>query len=490
MQVYISETTIKYAMPEILMAAAILCLSLVGAFSKVKESFRRVHFLSIIVLFITGYILFKLKNVTHVLFNGSFISDPFAILCKLLVLVFTITVLMVGKKSIEHYGFKIYEFVILLLASSLGMMIFISSHDFILMFVGIELMTLSLYIMIAMRRKHIASAESSLKYFILGVLSTGIILYGISWIYGYTGTLNFETIERFLHLKNNDDVIYVLVGLIFILIGLAFKIAAVPFHNWAPDVYEGTNLPILLYLTTAPKLAVFSVLIRLVTGPFSILSKQWVPIMMVLSIASMIIGGIATLTQRSIRRFIAYSAIGQAGFALMGISLANEQGYVYTVFFLFLYMLSIMGFIIGLLHLSSKGKEVETLDDLNGLGKNRPVVAGCLGFFILSMAGLPPLPGFLPKFLLLETVVRKEMYILAIIAVVYSILAAAYYLILIKSIFFDTPDRENSGLRVGKTSVIDLFYMVCIMLVLISIAVFPNAILSIINNAVSVLIYF
>jgi NADH-quinone oxidoreductase subunit N len=397
----------------------------------------------------------------------------------------------VCKRSIETFQLNQFELPILLLSCVLGMMLMCSANDFLTVFMAIELMSLSLYVILALKRKNLESSEASLKYFILGALASGLMLYGISWIYGFAGSTDFTTLERFLSGKTTENYFYILFGFALLLSGLSFKVAAAPFHNWAPDVYQGIPLPILTFLATVPKFSMFALLLRLLTGPFNALHTKWWFLLAVVAVASMLVGGIATLTQRSIKRFVAYSAIGQIGFAMMGLSLASEHGYTNTLLFLVYYMIAAVGFLAILMALSHDKKfQIQRIEDFAGLGKNHPILATCLGFFVLSMAGIPPFAGFMPKLLLLQTTVSHEHYTLAFIGVMYSVLAAAYYLFLIKAMFIDTPTDSRlkviTAIKIDRT---EMSLIILLVLVLLAITIAPNPLVKWISHVISFLVY-
>lgn len=484
------------AQPEIFLAISILFLTLIGLFSG-RHAFNITYGASIGTIVVTLLLTLKMissfgqADAVGTTFNGLFISDTFSVYIKVFLLSGVGLVLLMIRSALIQTGLAIFESTILIFTSTLGMMLMISANDLLSVFIALELMSLSLYILIALKRKDVTASEASLKYFILGALATGIFLYGVSWVYGYTGTTNFEVLERFLSAHTTEKFPYVLIGLTLIIAGIAFKISAVPFHMWAPDVYQGTPTPVLAFLVSLPKFAVFALILRLITGPFSALMHYGSKIFMILAIASMFIGAFAALTQQSIRRFIAYSSIGQVGFALIGLVLANEPGYRSTLLFLVFYLITMIGFMGCLLHLSRRGHELNTLSDLNGLGKHHPVVSFCLGFFIFSLAGIPPLPGFLPKLWMIQTAVQHEYYILSIVAVLYSVIAAAYYLLLIKAIFIDASAHENSTVAVLKTSGAEsLIVTYGLVALLIGLMVYPNPLLTWTSHVASALMFF
>ncbi|MES2607575.1 MAG: NADH-quinone oxidoreductase subunit N [Pseudomonadota bacterium] len=482
------------AVPEIFLAIAILIITLIGLFSG-RHAFNATYGTSlgaiVITLLLTLKLAFNQTEVSYITFSGLFISDIFSVYAKIFLLSGVGLILIMIRSSLLQTGLALFEYPILILTSTLGMMLMISANDLLSVFTALELMSLSLYILIALKRRDLAASEASLKYFILGALATGIFLYGASWVYGYAGTTNFDVLERFLSAHSAEKFPYLLVGLTLIIVGIAFKISAAPFHMWAPDVYQGTPTPVLSFLVTMPKFAAFALMLRLITGPFNTLMHHGSKIFMCLAITSMFIGAFAALTQQPIRRFIAYSSIGQVGFALIGIILASEPGYRSTLLFLVFYLITMIGFMGCLVHLSRRGHELNTLSDLNGLGRHHPIVSFCLGFFIFSLAGIPPMPGFLPKLWMIQTAVQHEHYILSVIAVLYSVIAAAYYLLLIKAIFIDTPADDNSTVAVLKTSGSEsLIVAYGLIALLLGLMFYPNPLITWTSHVAAALMFF
>lgn len=484
------------AQSEIFLSIWILCLTLVGLFSG-RHAFKATYIGSLIGIVITFLLTLKVgfllnqSTAPRITFNGLFISDLFSIYMKVFTLVGTGLVLSMIRSSLVQTELAFFEHPILILTSTLGMMLMISANDLLSLFVAIELMSLSLYILIALKRKDLQASEASLKYFILSALATGIFLYGASWVYGYSGTTNYEVLERFLAAHTTEKMPYLVIGFMLIITGLAFKISAAPFHMWAPDVYQGTPTPVLSFLITLPKFAAFAVILRIIAVPLGHLMPHVSMIFLVLSIASMAIGAFAALTQHSIRRFIAYSSIGQIGFALIGAYLANEEGYRTTLLFLVYYMATMIGLMGCLVHLSRRGHPLNTLTDLNGLGRHHPIVAFCFGFFIFSLMGIPPMPGFLPKLMMIQAIVHQGHYILAVIAVLYSVIAAAYYLLFIKAIFIDKPLNENTNIASLQTSGTEsLIVTYGLIIILLGLIFYPNPLITWTSYVSASLLYF
>jgi NADH-quinone oxidoreductase subunit N len=484
------------AQSEIFLAIWILCLTILGLFSG-RHAFRATYIGSLIGICITFLLALKMgfmlshTTAARVTFNGLFISDVFSVYAKIFVTAGVGLILTMIRSSLVQTELAFFEYPILILTSTLGMLLMISANDLLSLFVALELMSLSLYILIALKRKDLAASEASLKYFILSALATGIFLYGASWIYGYAGTTNYEVLERFLSAHSTERMPYLIIGFMLLISGIAFKISAAPFHMWAPDVYQGTPTPVLAFLVTVPKFVAFIVILRLITGPFHILMPHVSIIFLVLSIGSMIIGAFAALTQQSIRRFIAYSSIGQVGFALIGAYLATEEGYRVTLLFLVYYLITMIGLMACLVHLSRRGHTLSTLTDLNGLGRHHPIISFCLGFFVFSLMGVPPMPGFLPKLMMIQAAVHQGHYTLSIIAVLYSVVAAAYYLLFIKAIFIDQPLNENTNLASLKTSGTEsLIVAYGLVTILLSLIFYPNPLITWTSYVAASLLYF
>jgi len=326
----------------------------------------------------------------------------------------------------------------LILSSVLGMMVMISSNDLIVFYMGLELQSLALYVLATFNRNNLKSSEAGLKYFVLSALSSGLLLYGCSLIYGFSGSTNFEIIAS--QLDSNE---YALTfGIVFILVGLAFKISAVPFHMWAPDVYEGSPTTVTLFFTMVPKIAALTVFIRFLYVPFLELIDQWQMILVFLSIASMLFGAIAAIGQKNIKRLIAYSSIGHIGYALAGVASASNDGIQSSVIYLTIYIVMNLGFFSCLLMLRRNDNYYESIDDLSGLSKNHPILSFSLLVILFSLAGIPPLAGFFAKFYIFKAVIEQSMYFLAIVGLLSTVIGAFYYLRIIKIIYFD-PEKEK-----------------------------------------------
>jgi NADH-quinone oxidoreductase subunit N len=429
---------LSFIIPEIFISLSVMFLLILGVFK--KNSFELIHNLSIIVLLITGVIVFNetLDIEKILLFNGSVVIDYLSSFMKIITLLAAFIVLAISKNYLDNFKISKIEYPILILSSVLGMMVMISSNDLIVFYMGLELQSLALYVLATFNRNNLKSSEAGLKYFVLSALSSGLLLYGCSLIYGFSGSTNFEIIAS--QLNSNE---YALTfGIVFILVGLAFKISAVPFHMWAPDVYEGSPTTVTLFFTMVPKIAALTVFIRFLYVPFLELIDQWQMILVFLSIASMLFGAIAAIGQKNIKRLIAYSSIGHIGYALAGVASASNDGIQSSIIYLTIYIVMNLGLFSCLLMLRRNKNYYESIDDLSGLSKNHPILSFSLLVILFSLAGIPPLAGFFAKFYIFKAVIEQSMYFLAIVGLLSTVIAAFYYLRIIKIIYFD-PEKEK-----------------------------------------------
>ena len=429
---------LSFIIPEIFISLSVMFLLILGVFK--KNSFELIHNLSMIVLLITGVIVFNetLDIEKILLFNGSVVIDYLSSFMKIITLLAAFIVLAISKNYLDNFKISKIEYPILILSSVLGMMVMISSNDLIVFYMGLELQSLALYVLATFNRNNLKSSEAGLKYFVLSALSSGLLLYGCSLIYGFSGSTNFEIIAS--QLDSNE---YALTfGIVFILVGLAFKISAVPFHMWAPDVYEGSPTTVTLFFTMVPKIAALTVFIRFLYVPFLELIDQWQMILVFLSIASMLFGAIAAIGQKNIKRLIAYSSIGHIGYALAGVASASNDGIQSSVIYLTIYIVMNLGLFSCLLMLRRNDNYYESIDDLSGLSKNHPILSFSLLVILFSLAGIPPLAGFFAKFYIFKAVIEQSMYFLAIVGLLSTVIAAFYYLRIIKIIYFD-PEKEK-----------------------------------------------
>ena len=464
---------INLIFPEIFISLSIMFLLIFGVYK--KNSSELVYSLSIISLLIVLALCFNLRTVTEVyLFNESYQIGYLSTFMKILVILSGVFVMSVSLKYLKINNILKIEFPILILSSILGMIVMISSNDLIVFYMGLELQSLSLYVLASFNKDNILSSESGLKYFILSALSSGLLLYGCSLIYGFSGSTNFIQIS-----ENIDINQYSLTfGIVFILVGLAFKISAVPFHMWAPDVYQGSPTPVTLFFAILPKVAALTVLIKILYVPFLNLIEQWQMIVIFLSIASMIFGAVAAIGQKNLKRLIAYSSISHMGYTIAGLSTGTNEGIQSSIIYISIYVVMNLGFFCCLLMLKRDGKYYETVEDMSGLSKNHPMLSFSLLLILFSLAGIPPLAGFFAKFYVFMAVIKSEMYFLAITGLLSTVIAAFYYLRIIKIIYFD-PEKEkfdthhNLALKISLfiTTIFILFYFI-----------FPSTLIQIISK--------
>ena len=429
---------IQFVFPEIFLSLSIMFLLIFGVFK--KNSSKLVQNFSLVILIITAVITFnETMGISEFkLFNESVIIDFLSSFMKIATLLSAFLVLVISSNYLKISQIMKIEYPILILSSVLGMMIMISSNDLIVFYMGLELQSLALYVLATFNRDQLKSSEAGLKYFVLSALSSGLLLYGCSLIYGFTGSTNFDLISEKL---NSSD--YALTfGIVFILVGLAFKISAVPFHMWAPDVYEGAPTSVTLFFTMVPKIAALTVFIRFLYVPFLNLINQWQMILIFLSIASMLFGAIAAIGQTNLKRLVAYSSIGHVGYTLAGLATGSNEGIQSSVIYFIIYIVMNLGLFSCLLMMKRNNKYFENLDDLSGLSKNHPLLSLSLLIILFSLAGIPPLAGFFAKFYIFKSVIEQSMYFLAVVGLLSTVIAAFYYLRVIKIMYFDDETEK------------------------------------------------
>ena len=453
--------TIIYILPELFLAVSILSSLMIGVF--IKKSFKLVYLLTILSLIFTIALVLNQPDEVVKIFNNSYIIDKFSIFMKVLTLLFCIFVLISSKEYLKINLIDKIEYLVIMLASVLGMLIMISSYDLMFFYLGLELQSLSLYILAAFKRSEEKSTEAGLKYFVLSALASGLLLYGCSLIYGFTGSTNFIIISENLNVTNTGAVF----GIVFIIVGLAFKISAAPFHMWTPDVYEGSPTSVTSFFALVPKIAALAVFIRFMYVPFANIFSQWQTIIIFLSIASMVLGAIAAIGQNNIKRLMAYSSIGHMGYALAGLSTGSISGLHSSITYLTIYLVMNLGAFGCIFMLKREGIFYENIDDLSGLSRNHPRLALCFLIILFSLAGIPPLAGFFAKFYIFMEVINSGMYALAIIGLITTVVAAFYYLRIIKIIYFDKPKKpfeesDDLGLKItlAISSILILIYFI------------------------------
>ena len=448
--------------PEIFLSLAIMSLLMIGVFKKNSE--KLVYNLSTIILVILLALVINLFSIDETfVFNESYKIDNLSIFMKSLTIMVAIFVMISSFTYVKSLNILKIEYPILILSSILGMMIMISSNDLIIFYLGLELQSLALYVLASFNRDNILSSESGLKYFVLSALSSGLLLYGCSLVYGFSGSTNFTTIATI-----SSNIEYgVTFGLVFIIVGLAFKISAVPFHMWAPDVYQGSPTSVTLFFAALPKAAALTVFIRFLYIPFVNLIEQWQTILVFISLASMLFGAIAAIGQLNLKRLIAYSSIGHMGYALAGLATGTNQGIQSSVTYISIYLVMTLAFFSCLFMLRKKSIFYEKIEDLSGLSSNHPILSISLLIVLFSLAGIPPLAGFFAKFYIFMAVIEQSMYFLAIVGLLSTVVAAFYYLKLIKIIYFDNPKGKFEtdhyiGLKVTlaiSTGILALYFI-------------------------------
>lgn len=448
--------------PEIFLILPALALLIFGVFKSQGKS-RLVTLLSVVALLIALAVQVKTGHQdAAVIFNGLYVVDGFSAFLKILILFAAALSLLMSVSYMEREEISRFEYPVLALFATVGMMVMVSAQNLMTLYIGLELQSLSLYVMAAINRDNLKSAESGLKYFILGALSSGLLLYGISLIYGFTGSTDFAVISQTLPTMETGK-LGVLVGLVFVLAALAFKISAVPFHMWTPDVYEGSPTPVTAFFAAAPKIAALGLLCRVTIGVFDSAEwiAQWQQVIILLSIASMIIGSLGAMMQTNLKRLLAYSSIGHVGYALVGLASGTEFGVTSLLVYLAIYMFMTLGAFAIILAMRQNGRMLETVSDLAGFSRNHPVLSVGLALMMFSMAGIPPLAGFFGKFYVFSAVIEAAagghdlLYALAIIGVLTSVIAAFYYIRIIKVCYFDEPaDKFDSPVDPELGSVI------------------------------------
>ncbi len=462
------------ALPELFLGLAIMAMLMFGVFQKtgdkgqdVKTS-RMISVLSVITLILALLLVSALTGPRLLTFSNMFISDTFAVFTKILVLIGSALAIIISQGFLERHNMARFEYSILIVFAVLGMMMMISANDLIALYVGLEMQSLSLYVIAAFQRDDTRSTEAGLKYFVLGAVASGMLLYGSSLIYGFTGTTNFDQLNAVFQAGHEGGVnIGVIFGIVFILAGLAFKVSAVPFHMWTPDVYEGAPTPVTAFFSVAPKIAALALFIRVMVGPFGALLAEWQQIVVFISVASMLLGAFAAINQRNIKRLMAYSSIGHVGYALIGLAVGNEAGIRGMLVYLAIYLFMNIGTFACILCMRRGDKMVEDIDDLAGLGKTHPMLALAFGVFMFSMAGIPPLAGFFGKLYIFLPAIEEGLYGLAVIGVLSSVVAAFYYLRIVQIIYFedtdqvlDKPVSRDLALVITATGLLITFFFV------------------------------
>ena len=426
------------ALPEIVMIVSGMALLLVGVFQG-RDSTPFVTFASIAVMAVAAWLVHSAAGTSVTTFNDMFAVNDFTSFAKLLTLLGAALALIMINSWSHSAGVARFEIPLLALFATAGMMLMISANDLIALYVGLELQSLSLYVLAAVNRDDLKSAEAGVKYFVLGALASGLLLYGSSLVYGFAGTTTFTGIATAAHA--GADNIGLLVGIVFVIAGLAFKVSAVPFHMWTPDVYEGAPTPITAFFSVAPKVAGLSLFLRVLVGPFGGMIAEWQQVVVTISFLSMAWGAFAAIAQINIKRLMAYSSIGHVGYALIGLATGTVEGARGMLFYMLIYVIMNVGTFACILAMRVDGKATENLTDLAGLSKTRPGMALALGALMFSMAGIPPLAGIWGKFYIFMAAVNEGLVVLAVAGVLVSAVAAFYYLRIVKIMYFDEPEQ-------------------------------------------------
>ncbi len=463
-------------LPEIFLSISILSILMVGVFT--KNSYNIVTKLSLLALIVTGFLITGHENKITKIFSDSFVINPFVNFIKLLIVISCVVILNYSQVFIKEKNIAKFEYPIIVLLSILGMFFMVSSNDLILFYLGLELQSLSLYILATIDRDNLRSSESGIKYFILSALSSGLLLYGCSLLYGFTGSTNFDIIFINLTTDNKGATF----AMVFILVGLAFKISAVPFHMWTPDVYEGSPTSITAFFSVVPKIAGLAVLINFLQTPFQAIKIEWQTILVFISIASMFLGAVAAMKQTNIKRLMAYSSIGHIGYALAAVSTGSISGYSSAITYITIYAIMNIGAFGCIFLMKKDGIYTEEINDLSGISKKNPLIAMSFLIILFSLAGIPPLGGFFAKFYVFMSVIENEMYALAIVGLLTTVISAFYYLRIIKIIYFDEIEKKFD--QVKSINITSSIFISCF--ILITFFLYP----SFLNNIVkSIFLY-
>ena len=458
-------------LPEIIIFLGACFLLILGLFVKRINVINNTSILLIIV----AIILIVFQPVQSILQN-SFIVDEFSKVFKIMILIGSFSCLIMFNSSKDDLNINIYEFSILILFSSIGMLIMVSSNDLLSMFIGLELQSLSLYVLASLNRNSLLSSEAGIKYFILGALSSGLLLFGISYIYGFTGNTNFNLIA----VNYNSESLGLLIGIVFVCAGLAFKVSAVPFHMWTPDVYQGAPTPITGFFALAPKIAAMGLLVRFLFNSFGEIYSDWQQIIIFISVASMVLAAFAAIAQTNIKRLMAYSSIGHIGYALIGIACVSNEGLRSLLVYLMIYLVMNIAVFSFILSMKRKDEYFENISDLSGLYKNHPFASVMISLTMFSLAGIPPLAGFFGKFYIFMSAIESNMFALSIIGVLTSVVGAFYYLRIVKIIYFDEPQEKFDGLSIRSLGF--LFYPSSILITLF--CIYPSPVINIANYTI------
>jgi NADH-quinone oxidoreductase subunit N len=437
--------------PELVLAAGAMLLLMLGAY-RGQGTTSLVTGLAVALLIVTGVLELMLPTGKLTTFGGSFIVDDFARFLKVLALIGSVATLVLSSEYLSDPSRRIFEYSVLVVLSTLGMMVLISAGDLILLYLGLELMSLALYVVAASHRDNAKSTEAGLKYFVLGALSSGMLLYGASLIYGFTGTVSFTGIAA----AAKTGSVGIVFGIVFLLAGLCFKVSAVPFHMWTPDVYEGAPTPVTAFFASAPKVAAMAVFTRVTLTAFPGIVTQWQQIIVFVSIASMALGSFAAIGQRNIKRLMAYSSIGHMGFALVGLAAGTMEGAQGVLVYVAIYVAMTLGSFAFILAMKRDGQAVETISDFAGLSRTNPLLAFFFAMLLFSLAGVPPLAGFFAKWYVFVAAIKAGLFTLSVIGVLTSVVGAYYYLNIVRIMYFEEPLTRLDPTRLEVGTVLAL----------------------------------
>ena len=453
-------------LPEIVIVLAAMALLMYGVFKPETQPHARIAtWLAVAVLIVAAVLFVQQPDIPNVM-EGSFTVDALARFMKVLTLLGAAGALVLAFNEFEEQQSLKFEYPVLILLATAGMMLMISASDLIALYLGLELQSLALYVVAAFRRDDLRSSEAGLKYFVLGALSSGMLLYGASLIYGFAGSTSFATIAAMANAQGAGQNLLLILGLVFLLVGIAFKIAAVPFHMWTPDVYEGAPTPVTAFFAVAPKVAAMALLLRVLGSAFPGIKPQWQQIVVFLAIASMLLGAFAAIGQTNIKRLMAYSSIANVGYALIGLATGTAEGVQGVLIYMAIYVVMTLGAFACIVSMRRHDGPVEDIAALSGLAQTNLPMAFALAVFMFSLAGIPPLAGFWAKFYVFLPAVAGGFYALAVIGVVASVIGAYYYLRIVKIMFFDAPQGEflaphaKESVLMALTALLVLFYVV------------------------------
>ncbi|MBT6406393.1 MAG: NADH-quinone oxidoreductase subunit NuoN, partial [Rhodospirillaceae bacterium] len=455
------------ALPEIFLALAAMALLMLGVFQKTDEgdgevrAFRLISRLGMISLVLVMMLVATVSGATLTTFGGMFVSDPFAVFFKVLIVLASLMALILSQDYLENQKIARFEYAILILLATLGMMMMVSAGNLLSLYMGLEMQSLSLYVIATFNRDDSRSTEAGLKYFVLGAVASGMLLYGISLVYGYAGTVDFMALGSMFKADTHVP-LGLIIGIVFMLAGLSFKVSAVPFHMWTPDVYEGAPTPVTAFFSVGPKIAAMALFVRVMIEPFGDLFQHWQQIVVLISIASMLLGAFAAISQTNIKRMMAYSSIGHVGYAMIGLAAADEAGVRGILIYMAIYLFMNMGAFACILTMRRGDKMVENISDLAGMSKSHPLVAVALAIFMFSMSGIPPLAGFFSKLYIFYAAIESGLYALAIIGVLSSVVGAFYYIRIVKVVYFDDltePLDSPIGREVGGIILVSALFV-------------------------------